>query len=77
MIDLPEGFPMYCKDLKQMLDTKLMNTDEWLGVAFKGDLNERLGKIQGLIKYPKQENEHNALADAKWNKELDNFLNTL
>lgn len=24
MIDLPKGFPMYCKDLKQMLDDKLM-----------------------------------------------------
>jgi hypothetical protein len=22
MIDLPKGFPMYCKDLKQMMDDK-------------------------------------------------------
>ena len=27
--------------------------------------------------YPKQSNEHNALADARWNKQLYNFLNTL
>ena len=27
--------------------------------------------------YPKQTNEHNALADARWNKQLYNFLNTL
>ena len=27
--------------------------------------------------YPKQTNEHNALADAKWNFELYKFLNTL
>lgn len=42
MIDLPLGFPMYCKDLKQELD--------------------RLGVSQ----LPAQENEHNALADARW-----------
>ena len=24
MIDLPEGFPMYCRDLKQMIDEKYM-----------------------------------------------------
>lgn len=24
--------------------------------------------------YPKQVNEHNAIADAKWNKDLYNFL---
>ena len=27
--------------------------------------------------YPKQTNEHNALADAKWNFELYKFLNIL
>lgn len=27
--------------------------------------------------YPKQTNEHNALADARWNYELYKFLNTL
>ena len=27
--------------------------------------------------YPKQTNEHNALADAKWNFELYKFLKTL
>ena len=27
--------------------------------------------------YPKQTNEHNALADARWNKELYKFLQTL
>ena len=30
-----------------------------------------------LTKYPKQTNEHNALADARWNRQLYNFLNTL
>lgn len=27
--------------------------------------------------YPKQTNKHNALADARWNRQLYNFLNTL
>lgn len=52
MIDLPKEFPMYCRDLKQMMDEN------------------------GLSKEWKQENcpdpkdEHNALADAKWNQKL-------
>lgn len=30
-----------------------------------------------MINYPKQSNKHNALADAKWNKELHKFLQSL
>ncbi len=45
MMDLPEGFPMYCRDIKQECD--------------------RLGNPE----LPKQgKGEHNALADARWNK---------
>lgn len=83
MIDLPKGFPMYCIDLKQMLDDKAYNlpitnrkyTDEIVnkGSTFK----ERLNAIKSLVNYPKQNNEHNALADAKWNLELYKFLNTI
>lgn len=56
MIDLPKGFPMYCKDLKQTLDETGLHLKEH-------------------SEYPKQINEHNALADAKWNYELYKFLN--
>ena len=28
MIDLPDGFPMYCKDLKQMMDSKKIKRDD-------------------------------------------------
>lgn len=52
MIDLPKGFPMYCRDLKQMMDERRL-TKEW---------KEK--------NHPEPENEHNALADAIWNKEL-------
>jgi 3' exoribonuclease, RNase T-like len=54
MIDLPKGWPMYCRDLKQFCD----------------DL--------GNPELPKQNStEHNALHDARWNREAWNFLNHL
>jgi len=59
MMDLPKGFPMYCKDLKQELD------------------NLNRPDLKTYPNYPKQDNEHNALADVKWNKKLHKFLNTI
>lgn len=51
MMDLPRGWPMYCRDLKQWCD--------------------QLGNPQ----LPKQEStEHNALADARWNRQVYDFL---
>ena len=44
MVDLPKGWPMYCRDIKQLCDD--------LG-------NPRLPPVRG---------EHNALADARWNR---------
>lgn len=58
MIDLPKGFPMYCKDLKQIAD----------------EIWEKTGKN---TKFESPKNEHNALSDAKWNKELHKFLTNL
>jgi len=53
MIDLPKGFPMYCRDLKQWADQLGVRNDD----------------------YPKQaDTEHNALNDARWNKQLYDFL---
>jgi hypothetical protein len=52
MIDLPKGFPYYCKDLKQMMDENGL-TKEW--------------KQENC---PDPKDEHNALADAKWNYNL-------
>lgn len=47
MIDLPEGWPMYCRDIKQLIDEK------------------------GNPRKPDQKgSEHNALADARYNKDL-------
>jgi hypothetical protein len=51
MIDLPKGFPMYCKDLKQLYDHYKMT------------------------KKPKDPvGEHNALVDARWNRELYRYI---
>ena len=52
MIDLPKGYPMFCRDIKQLCDSK------------------------GNPKLPVQDKgEHNALADAHWNKQAWEFLN--
>ena len=53
MVDLPKGFPMYCRDIKQWCD------------------------YLGNPKLPEQgKGEHDAIADARWNKQAWEFLNT-
>ena len=76
MINLPKGFPMYTIDLKQMLDEMVISFFE--GVHKGGrNLEDRLSSIKTDPRYPKETNAHNALADAKWNKELHTFIHTL
>lgn len=90
MVDLPKGFPQYTRDLKQTLDDKvsyLMSTGynkDW--VKFKdGQKNEKydasfddcLNRLKLTSTYPRPCNEHSAIHDAKWNKELYDFLKTL
>lgn len=73
MIDLPKGFPMYCNDLKQILDEycELKRSKPF-------ELKEKyLEMLKKDINYPKQTNEHNALADAIFCKDLYNFLNSI
>jgi len=72
MIDLPKGFPMYCIDLKQTLNT--MCDNDLFSANKHGNTSFSLTGIKKHPKYPKQVNEHNALADARWNKELFYFL---
>lgn len=68
MMDLPKGFPMYCKDLKQVLDEKAKIEKEAYNPEIKKHYN-----------FPKQDpsKAHNALEDARWNKQLHEFLNSL
>lgn len=82
MIDLPKGFPMYCKDLKQMLDEKEIESRKIGGgkVVFRPIGAEEamlLDSYKQASDYPKQTNKHNALSDARWNKKLFEFLKTL
>ena len=62
MMDLPKGFPKYCRDLKQMIDSHCES----------GSIS--LNDLKSNPSYPKQENEHDALYDAKWNYELYEFI---
>lgn len=38
---------------------------------------EKLKRVKELEEYPKQTNEHNALWDASWNRDLHNFIKSL
>lgn len=71
MIDLPQGFPMYCIDLKQILD-EMPNRPKHTIFGYR-----TVEDIKSDVDYPKQTNEHNALSDARWNHQLYKFLNTL
>ena len=78
MIDLPKGFLMYCKDLKQELDKKVELTNGYGKVKLRTlSVEEKLEFLKDTEDYPKQTNEHNALAGAKWNKKLYDFINEL
>ena len=87
MINLPKEFPMYTRDLKQILDEKVEAMD---AVGFLKDviignieLGEQLDFATRLtVKskewgYPQQTNERNAFADARWDKQLYDFIQTL
>lgn len=58
MNDLPNGFPYYCRDLKQIAD----------------NIWETTGKD---TRFESPKGEHNALVDARWNKDFHNFLKSL
>lgn len=72
MIDLPKGFPMHCIDLKQMLDSKIAPA-EVRSIGYEAAVL-RLKAKEG---YPQQTDEHDALADARWNLELYRFLQNI
>jgi len=75
MIDLPKGFPMYCFDLKQLMDEKALiyDDDQYSNLDIAG----KIEYLKTNSNYPKQENEHSAIHDARWNKKLHEFLNQL
>lgn len=72
MINLPKGYPMFCIDLKQIYNDVALN----YGMLKNLDWTERQMQeaLKSHRKYPKNIDEHDALADAIWNKELHYFL---
>lgn len=74
MIDLPNGFPMYCRDLKQMLDEYISKTWKDVELSTWGHTGVTLKELKKHPNFPQKENVHNALADAQWNKKLYDFL---
>ncbi len=88
MKDLPKNFPMYCIDLKQTLDTYINNMTNNEYAVWEENIygidnyipikpctkEDKLNIVKKHLNYPKEINEHNALADARWNKELYEFL---
>ncbi|MCP1996673.1 3'-5' exoribonuclease [Flavobacterium sp. HSC-61S13] len=43
----------------------------------KGNLQESINYLKNQHNYPKETDAHNALADAKWNKKLYEFLQNI
>lgn len=74
MLDLPEGFPMYTKDLKQSYDFYNKNFKKRKSLSAVMPHLIDFENLKDHPDYPKQENEHNALSDARWNKKLYEFL---
>lgn len=70
MLSMPSNYPMYAKDLKQMIDEC---ADIYMDKSI-GSFKDRLKIIKNMPNYPKQELEHVALYDAEWNMDLYNFL---
>ncbi len=88
MMDLPKGFPMYCLDLKQLQDEITLQATMWhIEMPERARMHENgtfpISRedhhkwVKTLPDYPQQKDEHNALADARWNKALHKFLNKL
>jgi hypothetical protein len=66
MIDLPKGWPMYCRDIKQQAD----------------EVEETMRRLNSdptyKLRLPEQgESEHHALADARWNRTAWEYLHSL
>lgn len=75
MIDLPKGFPMYQTDLKQMFEAAMDETFLWHTNQGHDLTREFLVKsAKDHPNYPRNSNEHNALDDAKWNRNLYKYI---
>jgi len=71
MKDLPKGFPMYCRDLKQSFDEMKPLPEE---LKNQCNISVNAPSWKDHYEYPKEKNAHHALADAEWNLELYQFI---
>ena len=71
MIDMPEGLSWYSSDLKVDIDNLCKTLSDRLTTRTANDILEEFKNSED---YPKNKGEHNALQDAVWNKELDEFI---
>lgn len=69
MKDFPAGFPMYCRDLQQMIDEKISPLE-----IKRIGYDNALHRIKNHRDYPKPPDGHNAKLDARWNFHLYKFL---
>lgn len=77
MMDLPNGFPMYCNDLKQDYDFFNANFIERKKRNAVGNIHKSINELKDFKDYPKQENEHSAICDARFNRDLHKFLKSI
>lgn len=83
MMQLPPGFPMYCKDIKQMLHEYAERLSIYMPTRYSsGDKDDtpeiKYAHLTSCKAYEnlKNNNEHSALADAIWNKKVYDYLQT-
>lgn len=72
MIDLPSNFPMYCVDLKQIMDEKINFINESNYSGGPKVTSESMKKNNP--NFPENPNPHHALYDARFDRDLYNFL---
>ena len=79
MIKLPSYFPMYTNDLEQVKNTVYNKMKaKHAQLKLQGvSVGPFISNIKDHPKYPKNKGAHDALQDAKWNKELYIFLHTV
>lgn len=79
MMDLPSGFPMYCKDLKQDFDFYNENFKKRKKLNAVGNIHKSINELKDFKDFPKQDpsKSHNAIEDARWNKQLHDFLKNI
>lgn len=76
MLSLPKLFPWYVNDLKFILDNEIEKNYIKYHESIK-TFDDKLEYLKASTKYPRIQNEHDALHDARFNRDLYEFINYL